>query len=155
MKLDRIKVKLTGSQAGTATTANISPTVVLAFDRNGLSTGQTPTPELIATYSSSQVKQWSQGNAFVMYQTIYPSTIMEKGMYIATDSLLDPTSEGTDDVPENPCNLYCSPQLPFKPITLIGLSTQAIDSSAAQTFSFNVELSYTVTFRGMRKPKLT
>ena len=41
MKLNKIRVKLTGFRAGTAQTANISPAVILAFDRNGLNPGQT------------------------------------------------------------------------------------------------------------------
>ena len=40
MKLDKIRMKVTGNQAGTAQTSNLSPAVVLAFDRNGLSPSQ-------------------------------------------------------------------------------------------------------------------
>ena len=73
MKLDKIRMKITGNQAGTAQTSNLSPAVVLAFDRNGLSPSQEVSTATISTYSSAQLKQWSTGNAFVMYQTFYPS----------------------------------------------------------------------------------
>lgn len=150
MKLDKIRVKITGFRAGTAQTSNISPSVVLAFDRNGLNEGQTVSTATISTYSSAQLKQWSTGNAFVMYQNIYPSTIMEKGQYIPTESLEDPTDT---DVVDNPCVNESSSTLPFKPLTMIGVDL-GVPQAAAQTFAFTAEYEYTVTFRGMRKPSL-
>lgn len=150
MKLDKIRVKLTGFRAGTAQTANISPSVVLAFDRNGLNEGQTVSTGTISTYSSAQLKQWSTGNAFVMYQNIYPSTIMEKGQYIPTEALEDPSDT---DVVDNPCVNESSSTLPFKPLTMIGVDL-GVAQAAAQTFAFTAEYEYTVTFRGMRKPSL-
>lgn len=150
MKLDKIRVKITGFRAGTAQTSNISPSVVLAFDRNGLNDDQTVSTATISTYSSAQLKQWSTGNAFVMYQNIYPSTIMEKGQYIPTESLVDPEVE---DVVDNPCVNESSSTLPFKPLTMIGVDL-GVAQQAAQTFAFTAEYEYTVTFRGMRKPSL-
>lgn len=150
IKIDKIKVKVVGSQAAASQTASISPTVVMAFDRNGLNVGQNLTPAAISTYSSSQMKNWSLGNAFTMYQTIYPSTIMEKGQYIPTESLLNPSD---DDSSSNPCTSISDPSLPFKPITLIGVNT-GINQTAVQTYVFSMEFEYTVTFRGMRKPSL-
>lgn len=151
VKMDKVRLKITGFRAGSAQTDNISPSVVLAFDRNGLDPTQTVTANLISTYSSAQLKQWSNGNSFTMYQTIYPSTIMEKGQYIPTGSLADPT---TVPASSNPCSPVTDPTLPFKPITLIGVDLGAA-AAAAQTFAFNVEFEYTVTFRGMRKPSLS
>lgn len=153
MKLDKIRVKVTGSQAGTAQTANVSPSVVLAFDRNGLTTDTQVSSAVVSTYSSAQLKQWSSGNAFTMYQTIYPSTIMEKGQYIPTESLQNPT--GAANVTSNPCNNYSDPTLPFKPITLLAVDMGSLQLAAANTFSFTLEFEYTVTFRGMRKPTVT
>nr|WDW25906.1 MAG: putative capsid protein [Canine stool-associated circular virus] len=153
VKIDKIRVKITGSQAGSAMTANISPAVVAAFDRNGLDANQTITSTTISTYSSAQLKQWSTGNSFVMYQTIYPSSIMEKGQYIPTNSLQDPaTSPG--NVSSNPCNNLSDPTLPFKPLTLLGVDMGGVSASASQVFAFTIEFEYTVTFRGMRKPSL-
>lgn len=159
MKIDKIRMKVTGSQAGTSVTANISPAVVLAFDRNGLDESQIATATsyplstaLISTYSSAQMKQWSTGNAFSMYQTIYPSTIMEKGQYVPTNSLEAPSTEteGT-----NPCALLSDATLPFKPVSLLGVSLGGTNVDAVNTFSFTIEYEYTVTFRGMRKPSLS
>lgn len=164
MKIDRIRCKFTGNQNGTAAVVgnNMSPNVILAFDRNGLSGQQlvtatgllnpSYTATEVSTYSSAQLKSWSTGNSFYMYQTIVPSTIMEKGQYIPPDSLVDPSEAGATDA-NNPCSLLTSPTLPFKPITLVAINMGGISTdSAAQTFSFLVELEYTVTFRGMRKP---
>ena len=150
MRLDKVRIKVTGSQAGSAQTSNWSPSVVLAFDRNGLSTGQQLSSSVVSTYSSAQLKQWSSGNSFVMYQTIYPSTIMEKGQYVPTESLQDPA---TVSDPSNPCYNYSDSTLPFKPITLIAVDMGA-NLEADNTFAFTIEYEYTVTFRGMRKPTI-
>lgn len=151
MKINSIRVKITGSQAGSAMTSNISPAVVCAFDRNGLSVGQSVQSGAISTYSSAQLKQWSTGNAFVMYQWITPSTMMEKGQYLPTESLQDPTTN-TDST--NPCNNLSDPTLPFKPITLLAVDMGGVSASAEQTFAFTIEFEFNVTFRGMRKPTL-
>lgn len=156
IKIDKIRVKLNGTNAG-ATTDAVSPTVVIAFDRNGLDSSQveadgttlTTGVNGIATYSSAQTKQWSNGNSFVMYQTIYPSTIMEKGQYIPTDSLTTTTSTN------NPAYVISDSTMPFKPVTLVGVSTNGITTLANATYIFSAEIEYTVTFRGMRKPSLS
>ena len=116
MKIEKIRVKVTGSRAGSAQTSNVSPAVVLAFDRNGLSPSQQVTSATISTYSSAQLKQWSSGNAFTMWQTIFPSTIMEKGQYIPTESLVNPSDDSTS---ENPCTYLSAPK--STPINVIGL----------------------------------
>ena len=151
MKIDKVRLKITGNQSGSVT-ANLAPAVVLAFDRNGLNEGQQVSVSAISTYSSAQLKQWSTGNAFAMYQTIYPSTIMEKGQYIPTASLESP-SDNTES--SNPCVNTSDSTLPFKPITLIGVDLGLAATGGAQTFAFTVEYEFTVTFRGMRKPSLS
>lgn len=165
MKIDKIRVKLTGSRLATAVlegAAGFSPAVVMAFDRNGLDETQIGvqaqgsklnklTPTSVSTYSSAQIKNWSAGNAFVMYQTIYPSTISEKGQWISTTSLSDPESV---DKTTNPCTLSTDPTVPFKPITLIALDMAGGKVAAEQTYGFQIEFEYVVTFRGMRKPSL-
>lgn len=155
IKIDKIRVKVTGTAAG-ASTDLVSPTVVLAFDRNGLDSAQLASDgkslvsgvQGVSTYSSAQSKQWSVGNAFTMWQTIYPSTIMEKGQYIPTNSLS--TAATTD----NPAYVISDSTMPFKPVTIFGISTNGTEITSAQTFVFSVELEYTVTFRGMRKPTI-
>lgn len=152
VKINSIRIKITGSQAGSAMTSNISPAVVCAFDRNGLSVGQSVSSKAISTYSSAQLKQWSTGNAFSMYQYIVPSTIMEKGMYLGTEALVEPT--GTNAVSTNPCSNLSDPMLPFKPITLLAVDMGGVSATAPQTFAFTIEFEFNVTFRGMRKPVL-
>lgn len=152
-KIDKIRIKVTGSQLGSSTTtaSNISPAVVLAFDRNGLNENQQLSSAVISTYSSAQLKNWSTGNAFTMYQTIYPSTIMEKGQYLPTDSLQDPDTVTSST---NPCVNTSDSTLPFKPITLLAVDLGGTSFAANQVFAFTIEYEYTVTFRGMRKPTI-
>lgn len=150
VKMDRARLKFTGNQSGSAQTANLSPAVVLAFDRNGLDEAQDISVPVISTYSSAQLKQWSTGNSFVMYQTVYPSTIMEKGQYVPCQSLEAAT---TDDTVDNPCVNQSSNTLPFKPISLLGVE-MGVTVDAINTFVFTVEYEFTVTFRGMRKPSI-
>lgn len=122
----------------------------MAFDRNGLSPGQEMSSLVVSSYSSAQLKQWSTGNAFAMWQTIYPSTIMEKGQYIPTESLQDPASVTATT---NPCVNTADPTLPFKPLTLLAIDMGS-KLTAENTFAFTIEYEYTVTFRGMRKPAI-
>lgn len=150
--INKIRVKFTGQNAMNAGTA-YSPTMIMAFDRNGLDPSATslPNADLISTYSSAQIKQWSTGNAFAMYQTIYPTTIAEKGQYVPTTSLMQAT--GAADVPSNPCNLISYMGLPFKPVVLLATALPTIPQSAV-TLQLMCEIEYVVTFRGMRKPSI-
>lgn len=155
MKIDRIRVKLVGNSATTNTSSQFfSPTVILAFDRNGIDTTQAQNglaPELVSTYSSAQLKNWSTGNAFSMYQTIYPSTMQEKSQYVSTN-LLAPSNDGSTST--YPRDIYTNPACPFKPITLLSVVLNGLTVEATQTFGFTAEIEYTVTFRGMRKPSI-
>lgn len=175
MRLDKTRIKITGSSAATfVDTPYSSPSVILAFDRNGLNSTQFvklpnaqvsssnppvafPDPNLVSTYSSAQTRQWSSGNSFSMYQTVYPTTIQEKGQYIATGALLAPTDPATitDKIPDsefaNPCSFWQHQSYPFKPVTLLAVRLpQPITEQ--NVFIFNIEFEFTVTFRGMRKP---
>ena len=71
VRIEKCRVKATGSAASTGLTGFSSPTVTMAFDRNGLDDSQVEnsvtndqgacvllSPKLISTYSSSQIKQW-------------------------------------------------------------------------------------------------
>ena len=174
MRLDKTRIKITGSSAVANDNPYDSPSIILAFDRNGLNSTQYvklpntqvpstkppvafPDPNLVSTYSSAQTRQWSSGNSFSMYQTVYPSTIQEKGQYIATGALqapLDP-SNITSNIPDsefaNPCSFWQHQSYPFKPVTLLAVRLpQPVKSQ--NTYIFNIEFEFTVTFRGMRKP---
>lgn len=176
MRLDRTRIKITGSSATANNNPYTSPTVILAFDRNGLypsqfsepfTVGDTPqfcpNPDLVSTYSSAQTRQWSSGNSFSIYQTVYPSTIQEKGQFISTQALTNPSSDfPSDDVPTvlpetaavNPASVWSSMSVPYKPVTLLAVRL-AEPTTAQNTYIFNVEFEFTVTFRGMRKPSVS
>lgn len=164
VRIEKCRVKATGSAASTGLTGFSSPTVTMAFDRNGLDDSQVEnsvtndqgacvllSPKLISTYSSSQIKQWSSGNSFVMYQTIMPSTVVEKGQYLPTGSLLE-VKDDNAGVTSNPCNVYTDSGIPFKPVCLLTVTSPFVASDSDMTFSFTIEFEFVVTFRGMRKP---
>lgn len=182
MKLDKSKMKITGSSINVVSgTVFASPSIVLAVDRNGLSPQQFVNlpddsnpqymlnPDIVSTYSSSALRQWSSGNAFVMYQTVYPSTISEKGQYLPTNSLAEPQPASdalpqdfpNGEIPEfpppvvqgNPCSVWQSTSVPYKPVSLLAVRLPG-DSTTGNDgfFWFTIEFEFTVTFRGMRKP---
>ena len=174
MRLDKTRIKITGSSAVSGESPYDSPSIILAFDRNGLNSTQYvklpntqvssnkspvafPDPNLVSTYSSAQTRQWSSGNSFSMYQTVYPSTIQEKGQYIATGALVAPTDPATitGSIPDsefsNPCSFWQHQSYPFKPITLLAVRLPK-PTELPNVYIFNIEFEFTVTFRGMRKP---
>lgn len=174
MRLDKTRIKITGSSAVSNNNPYSSPSIILAFDRNGLNSTQYvklpnsqvpstkapvafPDPNLVSTYSSAQTRQWSSGNSFSMYQTVYPSTIQEKGQYIATGALLAPIEPSTitGNIPDsefaNPCSFWQHQSYPFKPVTLLAVRLPE-PVTTQNTYIFNIEFEFTVTFRGMRKP---
>lgn len=174
MRLDKTRIKITGSSAVSNNNPYDSPSIILAFDRNGLNSTQYvklpntqvpssnpsvafPDPNLVSTYSSAQTRQWSSGNSFSMYQTVYPSTIQEKGQYIATGALQPPIDPSTitGNIPDsefaNPCSFWQHQSYPFKPVTLLAVRLpQPVEKP--NVYIFNIEFEFTVTFRGMRKP---
>lgn len=174
MRLDKTRIKITGSSAVSNNNPYDSPSIILAFDRNGLNSTQFvklpntqvpstnpsvafPDPNLVSTYSSAQTRQWSSGNSFSMYQTVYPTTIQEKGQYIATGALVAPMDPATitGNIPDsefsNPCSFWQHQSYPFKPITLLAVRLPN-PVKQKNTYIFNIEFEFTVTFRGMRKP---
>lgn len=175
VRINKVRVKVTGQNTSNT---NISPTVLLAFDRNGLDYGATQIPlfNRLSTYSSANVRQWSTGNSFIIYQTIYPTTMGEKSQYIPTSSLLSDKAAGVTPIlygnttyasngvstlgdPSDIMSPIASPSIPFKPLAYISaLLTNVITATDGTTLhygcSFLVELSFSLTFRGMRKPGL-
>lgn len=151
--INKIRVKVTGQNSINVAGQIYSPTMIMAFDRNGLdpSTGtKIPSAEEISTYSSAQVKQWSAGSAFSMYQTIYPATMAEKGQYIPIGNILDPKLV-TDSY--NPCNPISNVGIPFKPIVFIA-GALPVFLESPYTAHLMIEFEFVVTFRGMRKPSV-
>lgn len=168
VRVNKVRVKVTGQNTSNSA---VSPTVCLAFDRNGLDFSATKIPDFqrLSTYSSANIRQWSTGNAFIMYQTIYPTTMGEKSQYIPTASLLnspasDPASNssfilGNVDFPVSDGSLIlsptASPSIPFKPIAFIGaMMNNVASSSPTYSLSFMVEFEFSLVFRGMRKPNI-
>lgn len=151
--INKIRVKVTGQNSINVAGQIYSPTMIMAFDRNGLdpSSGtKIPSAEEISTYSSAQVKQWSAGSAFSMYQTIYPATMAEKGQYIPIGNILDPKVV-TDSY--NPCNPISNVGIPFKPIVFIA-GALPVFLESPYTAHLMIEFEFVVTFRGMRKPSV-
>lgn len=175
MKMISALIKVTGFAAASATTINISPQIVTAFDRNGIdnvvtSTGgegeqpavTTYTPQdinydLISTYSSAQLRSWSLGNSFVTSRRISPSTLAEKSMYVSTiqpSALQLGTTDGAGSAgANNLTNPFQDQAYPYKPIFFIGVDQGVANASTTTTtYTFKVEMEFSVVFRGMRKP---
>lgn len=151
--INKIRVKVTGQNSITPGTQIYSPTMIMAFDRNGLDPAagdKAPRAEEISTYSSAQIKQWSAGSAFSMYQTIYPATMAEKGQYIPVGNIADPT---VDKSSTNPCQPTSNVGIPFKPIVFLAGALPAV-TPALYTLHLLAEFEFVVTFRGMRKPSV-
>lgn len=159
MHLDGVKVRLLGAVQANNSNQYLTPTVVTAWDRNGLDAngaGNVPQPTYpeISTYSSCFSKSWSLGNAFVQNRSLYPSIMSEKSQYVSPLSLVDPSPTNTSvlNSPErNPANGARSPSIPFKPQFLVGVTTPTALLGTTTTFQFNAELDIQVTFRGLRK----
>lgn len=169
MKLMRVKVKVTGFNAVSAVAQGgaVSPSVVTAFDRNGLdygimpngtggstTTSQSTSYANVCTYSSANIKSWSTGNAFITSRNIVPSTLAEKSQYVATiQPLISQDQAGTANT-QYITNPYSDNSVPFKPIFYIGVD-QGVNTpsevSGGYTYGFKVEFEFTIAFRGMRK----
>lgn len=169
MKLNSVRVKITGAtnNLGLNVLQNpySCPQVVLAIDRNGFSTTDDYAydeadheirlvPAVAAdtsTYSSSRLYSWSSGNSFRAFQTIFPSTMQEKSMFVSTG---DVQSMGSPDANELSLPV-ATPSYPWKPQTLIAVRTPVANTGEEETtFTFTVEMNFSVTFRGLRKSPL-
>lgn len=144
VKLDGVRVKINGSVQGNNVSSYITPTVITAWDRNGISPDIQP--HNISTYSSAVSKPWSLGNAFVQYRDIYAKTMSEKSQYVSTQSL----SANQND-PNNPASPYQVQAIPWKPQLLIEVDVPTGSTLGGNTVVFNVELDFICTFRGLRK----
>lgn len=176
MKLNSVKLRITGAtnNLGAAVLANpySCPQVVLALDRNGLDSPSvytathadpeirltTPASAQVSTYSSSRLYAWSSGNSFRAFQTVFPSSIQEKGMYVSTSDVQafavpDGEEPQQVDLPAlaNPVATAC---YPWKPQTLLAVRSPVANTDGPTTFTFTVEMSFAVTFRGLRKSPL-
>ena len=142
VKIDYVRVKINGAVQGQNTNAYITPTIISAWDRNGLLATQIGTggalvqPGIVKTYGSAISKPWSLGNAFIMTRKISPSTLQEKSTYIATNYVVSAVT--------------LNDALPFNPVLLIDMLIPT-GTSFPQTLQFNLEFDIVCTFRGIRK----
>ena len=146
VKIDYVRVKINGAVQGNNTNSFITPTVVSAWDRNGLlstqlnaETGILLHPDDVRSYGSAISKPWSLGNSFVMTRKIAPSTMQEKSTYIASTSVI--TAPLTNEA------------LPFNPTLLLDIMIPS-GTTFVQTLQFSLEFDIVCTFRGIRKSTL-
>lgn len=159
IKLNGITAKIRGLNGSSAITLSNTPTIVTAWDRNGLDNTTSPAQNVsnppivtynnVSAYSSAIISNWSPGNAFKITRHLYPSTMSEKSYYITSSSL---TANATG---RNPALDYVSRDgQNFKPILLIGAYC-GFTTTVAQAIGFMIEFDITTTFRGLRKYQLT
>lgn len=144
VKLCGVRAKINGSVQGNNQNAYLTPTIITAWDRNGI-TGVSNAAN-ISTYSSAISKPWSLGNSFVQSRSIYASTMSEKSQYVSPQSLDLPSTDVNN--PANPSQIQA---IPFKPQLLIQVSLPIGAGLGGQTLGFTVELDIICKFRGLRK----
>lgn len=144
VKLCGVRAKINGSVQGNNQNAYLTPTIITAWDRNGI-TGVTNANN-ISTYSSAISKPWSLGNSFVQTRSIYASTMSEKSQYVSPQSL----DLASSDV-NNPANPTQVQAIPFKPQLLVQVSLPIGAGLGGQTLGFTIELDIICKFRGLRK----
>lgn len=149
--LGRVSITLTGHGQIILSSSSSSPTIVTAFDRNGIDpeTGSPPPYTVISTYESARIRQWSVGSTIQEDIYISPYSAAEADFWVPLGLLRPPT--GDNDVPDNPCNVYSSVVVPYKPTLLIGAIVPLV-VAAPQTLQFSCQIRFDLTFRGLRKP---
>lgn len=159
IKINGVTARIRGLNGSSALTLANTPTIVTAWDRNGLdnttaSNQNAEAPPIVtynnvSAYSSAIITNWSPGNAFKITRHLYPSTMSEKSYYVQSSAL---TANATT---RNPSSDYISRDgQSFKPILLVGAYC-GFTTSVAQAIGFMIEFDITTTFRGLRKYQLT
>lgn len=160
VRIDSIRAKITGAPSSNSF---LCPLVVLAFDRSGLSPDSVDTggeskevnltPDasfLVSTHPNSRIYSWFPGNSFHAFQSIDPTTLAERSMYVSTEELANEYVSGKAGKPSTLTSPFADPSHVFKPQTLIAVHIPvASTEEGPSTFTFTVELSYVVTFRGL------
>lgn len=147
IKLDSIRLKLSGAWQQKTSNNDQIPVVTTAFDRNGFVDGTTPDASRVPTYSSALSKPWSLGSAFSQTRSLYSSTMAEKSQYIPCTTLANPATVSNCT---NPCWNGSCLTCPFKPIYLVHAKLPT-NAEADYTLHLTVEYDFCVTFRGLRK----
>lgn len=149
--LGRVSITLTGHGQIILSSSSSSPTIVTAFDRNGIEplAGSPPPYTVISTYQSARIRQWAVGSTIQEDIYIEPHSAAETMFWVPLGLLRPPT--GADDVPDNPCNVFSSPMVPYKPTLLVGAIVPLV-VAAQQTLQFSCQIRFDLSFRGLRKP---
>lgn len=147
---EHANIVLTGQGQVILSSASSSPTIVTAFDRNGIEpAGAVPPPyEVIGAYENARIRQWSVGATLHTDLYIRAMSSEETDMWLPL-SLLRP-AVGASDTPDNPCNAYSSTLVPFKPTLLIG-ATVPLTVPAPQTLHFSCQITFGLVFKDPRK----
>lgn len=161
VKMSGVSARIRGLNGSSALTLSNTPTIVTAWDRNGLeslanpptvvSSGQQPflSYQTVSSYSSAVVSNWSPGNAFRVNRYIYPSTISEKSYYCPTGAL------SVESLERNPAATFATQNgVDFKPILMIG-AYAGFAGSVNQAIGLMIEFDITVSFRGLRRFSVT
>lgn len=163
VRMNSVKVKFSLLQAMSMSGSNC-PIFGTVWDRNGLNKSQyvpnlisgQPLPvnegsrlnwtwDMFASYSSFEKRSMSSGSAFNATLTIYPSSIQEKGQFVACADVLPNTDLGMHS--EQITSPLSNPSVPFKPQIVTGIYCAL--NEADQSFIFSVDWEIDVTFRGM------
>lgn len=126
------------------------------------------------SYGSCKTKNWSPGNAFYQWVSIYPSTLEEKESWIATNeavvtggrwkgsadneqlimgypSGLEPASEERQLLSLGASGYVSGRKVGFNPVLFLGIyNIPQATGAASQTFTFSLEYKIPCTFRGAR-----
>lgn len=134
-----IRVRMTPNfQVSSSETSRAS--LVYAWDRNG-TIESTPSIETIVRYGSAMTRTIGPSQSNTITSSIYATDLAERTTYVATSAIAQ-IAQMTD-------NNAWSSAVPFKPVFLAGISLPVI-AVAATTFSYILEVSFDLVFRGVR-----
>lgn len=137
VKINAIRVRLVPTYQ-VASDATIRPTLVYAWDRNGLSGTDTPIFDRICQYGSAQVRTVGLAQSNTISTAIYASDLAERTTYVSTLSIGNIGA-----------GIETSNTVPFNPVLLLGISLPQAPP-ATFTYGYNIEAAFDLTFRGVR-----
>lgn len=154
IKLTGVTARIKALNASSALTLSNTPSIVTAWDRNGIDIGEPGADEasplyfsydVVSSYSSALLTNWSPGNSLKITRHLYPSTISEKSYYVPSVYL------SVNDPVKNPSQTIASQTgQNFKPLLLLGAFT-GFAAPADQSVGFMIEFDINVVFRGLRR----
>lgn len=139
VKINAIRVRLVPTYQ-VASDATIRPTLVYAWDRNGLGATTPPIFDRICQYGSAQIRTVGLAQSNVITTAIYASDLAERTTYVST--LAIQAIAGLTETSGNN-------SVPFNPVLLLGISLPK-QPPATYTYGYNIEAAFDLTFRGVR-----